>query len=129
MEAVMTIGSGAVREPPAAERRSALGRATGPLVRTLARAPVSVRTKLLVGFGGIAGLLVVVGLLGLVALRDSNARVQRLGDLQARAAAYKGLESDVAQLRGLLLERAGVTPNAGVPLGRGAKIAPSSFFV
>jgi signal transduction histidine kinase len=123
MEAVMAIGSGAMRDAPAAERRSTW------FVRAVARAPVSVRTKLLVGFAAIAALLVLVGALGLVALGRSNARVQRLGDLQARAAAYKGLESDVAQLKGLLLERAGVTPNAGVPLGRGAKVAPSSYSV
>jgi signal transduction histidine kinase len=123
MEAVMAIGSGAMRDAPAAERRSTW------FVRAVARAPVSVRTKLLVGFAAIAALLVLVGALGLVALGQSNARVQRLGDLQAHAAAYNGLQSDIAQVKGLLLERAGITPNAGVPLGRGAKVAPSSYFV
>jgi signal transduction histidine kinase len=130
METVMTIEKRAPREPPvAADRRPVFGRLNSPLVRGVARAPVSVRTKLLVGFAAIATLLVLVGVLGLVALGDSNARVRRLGDLQARAAAYKGLQSDLSQIRGLLLERANVTPNAGVPVGRGARIAPSSFFV
>jgi len=128
MEAVMAIGSGAMREA-AAERRSRFGRADNRFVRAVARAPVSVRTKLLVGFAAIAGLLVLVGALGLVALGQSNSRVQRLGDLQARAAAYNGLQSDINQVKELLLERAGHTPNAGVPLGRGARFAQSSFFV
>jgi signal transduction histidine kinase len=129
MEAVMAIGSGAMREAPVAERRSRFGRADNRFVRAVARAPVSVRTKLLVGFVAIAGLLVLVGALGLVALGQSNARVQRLGDLQAHAAAYNGLQSDINQVRKLLNERAGFTPNAGVPLGRGATVASSSFFV
>jgi len=129
MEAVMTIGSGAMTESPVAKRRSVFGRAVDPIVRAVAQAPVSVRTKLLVGFFVIAALLVVVAALGLVALGQSNARVQRLSDLQSRAATFHGLQSDVAQVRGMLLERANVTPNAGVPLGRGTHLAPTSFFV
>jgi signal transduction histidine kinase len=124
MEAVMAIGSGAMREVPAAERRSLFA-----LVGPVARAPVSVRTKLLVGFAAIAALLLLVGVLGLVELGQSNARVERLSELQARAAAYHGLKSDVAQVQGLLLQRANVTPNAGTRLGRGTKLAPTSFFV
>ena len=98
------------------------------LARWIGRAPFTVRTKLLVGFAGIALLLVVVGVLGLTALGQSNARVQRLGTLQARAAAYKGLQADVGQLKNLLLERATFTPNAGGTLGRGAKAPSSSSF-
>ena len=102
--------------------------ADNPIVRGIGRAPFTVRTKLLVAFAVIAVLLVVVGVLGLVALGQSNARVQRLGALQARAAEYKGLQSDVTQLKNLLLERATFTPNAGSPLGRGAKPPSSSSF-
>src|SRR3954454_21579713 len=105
METAMTLGSSAMAKPPA-EQRSVFGRTDGPLVRAVARAPVSVRTKLLVGFITIAALLVVVGVLGLVALGKSNARVAQLGTLQKNAAAYKGLESDVDQIKNLLLERA-----------------------
>ena len=129
MEAVMTVGSRVLKEPRVVERRSLFRRAQSPLVTAVARAPLSVRTKLLLGFATIAVLLVVVGVLGIVALRQSNARVQRLSDLQARAAAYHGLQSDVAQVQGQLLQRANVTPNAGTPLGRGTTLAPSSFFV
>jgi signal transduction histidine kinase len=128
MEAVMAIETGGVREAPDAGRRSAFGRTDSPLARAIARAPVSVQTKLLVGFAFIAALLVLVGVLGLVALKDSNARVRRLGALQARAAEYAALQSDVAQLKSLLAQRAGSTPNAGVPLGRNPHVDPGSYF-
>jgi signal transduction histidine kinase len=106
----------------------ALSPSDNRLARWIGRAPFTVRTKLLVGFAGIALLLVVVGVLGLAALGQSNARVQQLGTLQARAAAYKGLQADVGQLKNLLLERATFTPNAGGTLGRGAKAPSSSSF-
>src|SRR5581483_6309750 len=128
MEAVMAIGSNAMREAPIARRPSLAGRLNSPLVRAVARAPVSVRAKLLLGFGVIALLPVVVGVLGIVALRDSNARVKLLGDLQTRAAAAQAVQSDVAQYDGLLVQRANMTANAGTPVGRGATIAPSTFF-
>ena len=126
MDVAMAIGS-TTSEPPVATRRSVFVRAN-PFVRAVARAPASVRTKLLVGFVVIAVLLVVVGVLGLVALRESNSRVQRLSELQALAAISHGVQSDVAQLQGILLLRANATANAGAPLGRGAKVAPSTFF-
>jgi signal transduction histidine kinase len=129
MEAVMAIRSSAIREGPVAERRPLFGRRDNPLVGAVARAPMSVRTKLLLGFGAIAGLLLVVGVLGIVELGNANARVTRLGDLQARAAAAQAVQSDVGQYNGLLVQRANMTPNAGTPVGRGAKVAPSSFYV
>ena len=95
-------------------------------MRAVGRAPATVRTKLLVAFIAIAALLVVVGLLGLVALSRSNARVERLGALQERAAAAERLQTDITQLKNLLLTRANFTPNAGVPLGRHAMAPPSN---
>jgi signal transduction histidine kinase len=128
MEAVMAIGSGVAGTTSAAKRRrNRLGESS--LVRAIGSAPITVRTKLLVGFAAIAALLVLVGILGLLALSRSNARVERLGTLQANAAAYKGLETDVAQLENLLLERATFTPNAGVPRGREAKAPPSASYL
>src|SRR4051794_4000645 len=123
METAMTLGATAKLEAHAEERRSG----SGPIVGAVARTPVSVRTKLLVGFVIIAALLVLVGVLGLVALGKSNARVEQLGTLQARAAASKGLESDVSQLGDLVRQRANVTPDAGQPIGRGLEVAPSSY--
>src|SRR5437764_10559058 len=111
MDAVMAIGPGIVGATPTAKRRVLVGFGENPLVRAISRAPVSVRTKLLVGFVAIAALLVVVGALGLLALSRSNARVERLGTLQAQAAAYQGVAVDVVQLKNLVLERASFTPD------------------
>jgi len=88
------------------EQRSFRG-ASGPLVRAVGRIPAKVRTKLLVAFVGTVVMLVVVGLLGIRVLGDSNSRVERLGALQERAAAYRELRTDAAQVRLLLGLRAG----------------------
>jgi signal transduction histidine kinase len=64
--------------------------------------PARVRTKLLVAFVGTAVLVVVVGLLGLRVLGQSNKRVARLGALQQRASAYGKLQSDASHVRLLL---------------------------
>ena len=125
----MAIGSSAAKEQTAARRRSGIGRFDNRVVQAVAQAPLSVRSKLLLGFATIAVSLVTVGVLGIVALRDSNARVSRLGDLQARAAAAQAVQSVVAQYKALLVERANMTPNAGTPIGRGARVASSSFYV
>jgi signal transduction histidine kinase len=74
------------------------------LVRGVARLPARVRTKLLVAFVGTAVLVVVVGLLGLRVLGDSQERVTRLGALQQRASAYGKLQSDASHVRLLLAE-------------------------
>jgi len=98
-------------EAPSARRRRApprLGRAR--LVRLLAVAPARVRTKLLVAFLLIATLLVLVGLLALQVLGQSNARVERLGVLQLRSAAYQALEANAADLQQVLTVRAAGTP-------------------
>ena len=79
------------------------------LVRTIGRLPVRVRTKLLVAFVGTVVLLVVVGVLGLRVLGQSNSRVERLGDLQVRATAYRAIQAGVAEGRDLLGLRAGGT--------------------
>jgi signal transduction histidine kinase len=72
------------------------------LVRAVGRVPARVRTKLLVAFVGTAVLVVVVGLLGLRVLGQSNKRVARLGALQQRASAYGKLQSDASHVRLLL---------------------------
>jgi signal transduction histidine kinase len=66
------------------------------------RVPGSVRKKLLVAFLAIAALLVVVSVLGLRVLGQTNARVERLDTLQLRAAAYQGIESHAGDLQQVL---------------------------
>jgi signal transduction histidine kinase len=77
------------------------------VVRAVGGAPVRVRTKLLIAFAASAALLVVVAVLGLRVLGQSNARVESLGKLQQRASAYQSLQSQAQQLRQLLAIRVG----------------------
>src|SRR5579862_3816558 len=89
----------------------------GWLVRAVGRAPVTVRTKLLVAFAGIAAVLVAVAVLGLRVLGQSNARISALGTLQLRAATYEGLQTQSQQLRQLLAIRTAEDPSLNAYLG------------
>jgi signal transduction histidine kinase len=92
----------------AAERRPrAVIRGRNRVVRAVARLPATVHTKLLVAFVGTVVLLVVLGILGLRVLGDSNDRVEALGTLQVRATVYQQLETQAAQIRLLLSVRSG----------------------
>lgn len=82
-------------------------RSDGPLVRAVARLPVTVRTKLLIAFVGTSMLLVAVGLLGQLVLGQSNDRVVSLGTLRERAIGYAQLQQQVSNLRNLLAENVG----------------------
>ena len=64
-------------------------------------------TKLLVAFVGTVLLVVVLGLLGLRLLGQSNERVETLGTLQERAFAYGKLQSDALHVRLLQAENVG----------------------
>jgi signal transduction histidine kinase len=97
-------GSEVVPAPPVPRRRAALAGLKGVFGGAVARLPAKVRTKLLVGFLAIAALLVVVSVLGLRVLGQSNARVGRLGTLQLRAATYSAIQAragDLAQAIGV----------------------------
>jgi signal transduction histidine kinase len=122
MEAVMAIGSDALTEAPAAKRRFMIG--GGPLVRAVARAPVSVRTKLLVGFGAIVVLLAVVAGTGLLALRQSNSRVQQLRTVQQEATLVQAVLADATILQSLVQHRALFT----VAPGSGATPEPEAYY-
>jgi signal transduction histidine kinase len=88
-------------------KRRLLSPADNPLVRAVGRLPAGVHAKLLVAFVGTALLVVVVGVLGLRLLGQSNERVETLGTLQERAFAYGKLRSDAGHVRGLLAENVG----------------------
>jgi signal transduction histidine kinase len=112
------------RTGPVGEDRSLLSRGDNPFVRAVGRLPARVHTKLLIAFVGTTVLVVVVGVLGLTVLGQSNDRVGTLGALQKRAFAYGKLESDTLHVRQLLPENVGpdfykVNPG-GLPIGRGA---------
>jgi len=82
------------------------------LVRAVAGLPATVRTKLLTAFLIIAALLVLVGVLGLRVLGQSNARVQRLGTLQLRSAAYGTIQVQANEVQQQLGLRASGDPGA-----------------
>jgi signal transduction histidine kinase len=104
-------------------RRPPLSRADNPLIRAVQRTPSGVQAKLLVALLGAVVLLVVVGLLGLRAIADSNDRAEALRVLQQRATAYRALQADVEQVQQLLGLRAGgpdlqaFVPPAEAPTG------------
>jgi signal transduction histidine kinase len=87
-----------------ARKRRRLTADENPLVRAVARLPARVHTKLLVAFIGTAVLVVVVGVLGLRLLGQSDSRVRTLGALQERAFAYGKLQRDAFNVRVLLAE-------------------------
>ena len=90
-----------------ATKRRLLSPAENPLVRAVGRLPARVHTKLLVAFVGTALLVVVLGVLGLRLLGQSNERVETLGTLQERAFAYGKLRSDALHVRLLLAQNVG----------------------
>ena len=103
-------------QPPTSAAKRRLSPADNPLVRAIGRLPAKVHTKLLVAFLATALLVVVVGLLGLRVLGQSNERVETIRELQTRALAYGQLQSDVLHIRLLLAENvAGGLPRRQQP--------------
>jgi signal transduction histidine kinase len=90
-----------------ASKRRLLSAADNPVVRAVGRVPAGVHVKLLVAFVGTALLVVVLGVLGLRLLGESNERVGTLGTLQVRAFAYGKLRSDASHVRLLLAQNVG----------------------
>jgi len=85
--------------------------------------PVTIRTKVLIAFVGIAVLVLAVGLFGVRVLAQSNDRVGRLGALQVRSNAFAKLESDTRGIRLLLDQNPGTeffkqNPGFIIPIGR-----------
>jgi signal transduction histidine kinase len=103
--------------PPARRRWAALAGLRGQPGGLVARLPAKVRTKLLVAFLAIAGLLVLVSVLGLRVLDQANAHVQRLDALQHRAVAYQAIAATAGDLQQVLAVHeagaASLTPYTG----------------
>jgi signal transduction histidine kinase len=97
------------RSRVAAERRRPISET---LVRTVARLPVTVRTKLLIAFVGTSLLLVAIGLLGQLVLGQSNDRVASVGPLQERAVEYGRLKAAAEYLHQVQSQNIG--PDFGV---------------
>jgi len=88
-------------------RRRLLSPADNRLVRAVGRLPAGVHAKLLVAFVGTALLVIVLGVLGLRLLGQSNERVETLGTLQQRAFAYGKLQADASYIRLLQAQHVG----------------------
>jgi signal transduction histidine kinase len=93
--------------PAGASKRRLLSPADNPVVRAVGRVPAGVHVKLLVAFVGTVLLVVVLGVLGLRLLGQSNERVETVGTLQVRAFAYGKLQSDASHVRLLLAQVVG----------------------
>ena len=65
-----------------------------PFVGLVAQVAAGIRTKLLVAFLTIAGLLIVVGVVGLQGLREVNDRTEQLIKLQRKIEAYRQVQYD-----------------------------------
>jgi signal transduction histidine kinase len=96
-------------------RRRFIRGADNALVRGVARIPLPLGGKLLLGFALVAALLAVVAALGLVALSQSNSRGERLRSLQQTAAYAQGLRADANQLNVLVGQRGGFSNGGGFP--------------
>jgi signal transduction histidine kinase len=81
--------------------------ADNPVVRAVARLPAKLRTKLLASFLAIAALLVLVSLLGVRVLGQSNSRSERLKVFQIHQADYQTLEGQATIVRDILALCAG----------------------
>jgi signal transduction histidine kinase len=119
----------AVVAPPPGRRFGAFFRQDNSIVRAVARAPTTVRTKLLVAFLVIAALLVLVGVLGLRVLGQSNSRTEHLGTLQLRTSTYDTLLTQTRQLRQLLSLRAGNEQGVAVLTGQQTSLSPRSWAI
>jgi signal transduction histidine kinase len=102
----MEIAPDAV-ETPSAEPKRRLRDRDNPVVRTIARIPLPIGGKLLIGFALVAALLAILAALGLVALRQSDSRGTQLRKLQETVAYARLLEGDARQMNTHIGLRAG----------------------
>ncbi len=115
--------------PTSPRKRAALLGNDNPLVCAVGAAPVTVRTKLLVGFLGIAALLVVVGVLGLRVLGQANSRVEGLGTLQLRSSTYQTIQAQANVLRQLIGFRVGGEAGAATLTGTKSSLGGRHWFL
>jgi signal transduction histidine kinase len=90
----MEIAQEPVEGAPKAQRSS-----DNPLVRAVARVPLPLGAKLLIGFAVVGALLAVGYTLGIVALGQSNSRGEELLRLQRRAVYLQVVLTDATQLQ------------------------------
>ena len=89
-----------------ARARRVLSPSDNPLVRAVGRVPLPIQAKFLVPSVATVVLLVILGVLGLRVIGESNDRVVALGQLQQRATAYREMQAEVAFGREAILQEA-----------------------
>jgi signal transduction histidine kinase len=108
----MEIAQKPTEAAPKAQRSS-----DNPLVRAVARVPLPLGAKLLIGFAVVGALLAVGYTLGVVALGQSNSRGEQLLRLQRRAVYLQVVLTDAIQLRKAIEYR--VNAGSGRTFGSG----------
>jgi signal transduction histidine kinase len=91
-----------VRRNGDASPRGLLGLSDNPLVRAVGRVPLPIQAKFLVPSLATVLLLVILGVLGLRVIGESNDRVVALGQLQQRGTTYRELQAESVEILGLL---------------------------
>jgi signal transduction histidine kinase len=91
-----------IRQNGDASLRGVLSLSDNPLVRAVGRVPLPIRAKFLVPSVATVVLLVILGLLGLRVISESNDRVVALGQLQQRGTTYRDLQAESVEISGLL---------------------------
>jgi signal transduction histidine kinase len=91
-----------VRQSGDAGPRGVLSLSDNPLVRAVGRVPLPIRAKFLVPSVATVLLLVILGLLGLRVIGESNDRVVALGQLQQRGTTYRDLQAEAVEISGLM---------------------------
>jgi signal transduction histidine kinase len=91
-----------IRQNRDASPRGVLGLSDNPLVRAVGRVPLPIQAKFLVPSLATVLLLVILGVLGLRVIGESNDRVVALGQLQQRGTTYRELQAESVEILGLL---------------------------
>jgi signal transduction histidine kinase len=91
-----------IRQNRDASPRGVLSLSDNPLVRAVGRVPLPIRAKFLVPSVATVLLLVILGVLGLRVIGESNDRVVALGQLQQRGTTYRDLQAEAVEILGLL---------------------------
>ena len=93
-----------IRQNRDASPRGVLSLSDNPLVRAVGRVPLPIQAKFLVPSVATVLLLVILGVLGLRVIGESNDRVVALGQLQQRGATYREMQAESVEILGWLHE-------------------------
>jgi signal transduction histidine kinase len=91
-----------IRQNRDASPRGVLSLSDNPLVRAVGRVPLPMRAKFLVPSVATVLLLVILGVLGLRVIGESNDRVVALAQLQQRGTTYRDLQAEALEILDLL---------------------------